>query len=147
MDSPERLIYPSLAELLDQLAIDQIKEVLDSVNRTSYAGEMRKIEHDLDLIFAEDRVQFDAHLIRLVIALAQINLHIWQTKEIMQNVPARFQQSMKLAHQINGIRNQIKNQIMEATGLRQSSTGKTNLSTDNLEGWVMSVLEPQESSE
>src|SRR5438034_28003 len=73
-----------------------------------FAAEMDRIEHDLDAILADTKVRVDAQLILLVIALAQINLHIWHTKDIMQTVPDRFQESMKLAHQLNGIRNQLK---------------------------------------
>lgn len=145
--SPARLEQPSLTELLDRLTIDQIKEVFDSENRESYAEEMRDIEHDLDLIFRESRLKLNAGLIRLIIALAQMNLHIWEIKKIMQTEPSRFQECMKLAHQLNGLRNQIKNQIMAETGLGEPSASKTNVLTDDLSGWALSILEPRESDQ
>ncbi|MGE3538412.1 MAG: hypothetical protein AB7N91_13400 [Candidatus Tectimicrobiota bacterium] len=142
MDSPvERLVSPSLAELLDRLAIDQIKEVKDSPHAAHYAEEIHRIIHDLDVIFAEAGIACTARLIRLVIALAQINLHIWHTKEMMQSGPEHFQECMKLAHQLNGIRNQIKNRILEDTGLHEPFAKKTNTATDSLTGWTLSVLE------
>ena len=144
MACKERQYLLPLAELIDRLAIDQIKEIFDSENRESYAEEMRDIEYDIDLIFRERGLKLDARLIRLVIALAQMNLHIWKTKETMQAEPSGFQECMKLAHQLNGLRNQIKNQIMAETGLGEASASKTNVLTDNLSGWAMSILEPRE---
>ena len=139
MDCRMRRVNPSVAELLDRLTVDQIKEVLDPEHATSYAAEMAKLEHDLDLFLEEGGVRLGGHLIALVIALAQINLHLWRTKDEMQVAPDRFQECMKLAHQLNGLRNQLKNRILEVVGGAPSER-KTNVSTEDLQGWRLSVL-------
>jgi hypothetical protein len=139
MASSDRRIEPSVAELIDRLTIDQIKEVLAGAPAASFAGEMRRIEQDLDTIFADTEVRLDAQMILLVIALAQINLHIWHTKDVMQTVPSRFQECMKLAHQLNGLRNQLKNRIEELYG--SGGSVKSNTATEDLEGWNLSVLQ------
>jgi len=145
VDNLTRQVYSSLAELLDRLAIDQIKEILDPVNRVSCAEELGRLEYALDLIFAEGKLKLDARFIWIVIALAQINLHIWRIKETMQTEPARFQECMRLAHQLNGIRNRIKNKIADEAGIDGQSAKKTNLETDSLEGWAMTVLGPRQT--
>ena len=103
------------------------------------------MEHDLEGVFHALGTTLDASLIRLVIALAQINLHIWHTKDTMQNEPAKFQECMKLAHQLNGIRNQLKNLINIRVGPQEGVQGKTNVETDQLEGWNMTILDRAEN--
>lgn len=50
-------------------------------------------------------------LIRVIIALAQLNLHIWN-KDIMEahhaSEPDRYMELLKLSHQLNGIRNRLR---------------------------------------
>ncbi len=141
MDCRTRRINPSVAELLDRLTVDQIKEVLDPEHATSYAAEMAKLEHDIDLLLQEHGVRLGGHLIALVVALAQINLHLWHTKDEMQAVPDRFHECMKLAHQLNGLRNQLKNRILDIVGgVPVPVERKTNISTEDLQGWHLSVL-------
>lgn len=140
MENSERFIQPSFSELIDKLTIDQIKQVL-LTEKENYADEMQKIEHDLDLWLKQKKIVIDSSFIRLIVALAQINLHIWKTKEVMQTTPDRFQDSMKLAHQLNGIRNQIKNILMQKSCKDKYIIRKTNTETDNLEGWKFSIIE------
>lgn len=127
------------SELLDNLTINQIKEVKLARHHRSYAKEMQNIMSDLELIIKEKRVKLTARLIRLLVVLSQINLHIWQAKEMMINEPSRFNRSMRLGHQLNGIRNRVKNLIIEEVSLADAVRKKTNISTDNLKGWQISL--------
>ena len=138
-DSEKRLVEPSIGDLIDRLTIGQIKEALDPVNHDSYCWEMKKIEDDLDVIIGRGELTIDARFVRLLIALAQINLHIWHAKERMQTMPGRYEDEMKLAHQLNGIRNQLKNRLARRGADDKRST-KGNLGTDDLTGWQLSVL-------
>jgi len=146
MGNSHTLTHPSLAELIDCLTVDQIKEVLDINNSASYGSKISRIKQDLDLIFTKNRMELDASFIRLIIALAQINLHIWRTKDIMQTKPDRFKECMKLAHQLNGLRNQIKNKILDKAGLCDQPMAKSNVETEDLKGWFMSILKSPEKS-
>lgn len=141
MGNSRTLIHPSLAELIDCLTIDQIKEVLNIGNSASCGTKMGRIEHDLNMIFAKGKTEFDASFVRLTIALAQINLHIWRTKDIMQTGPDHFNECMKLAHQLNGLRNQIKNKILDKAYRCDQYMTKSNVETEGLKGWSMSILE------
>lgn len=140
MDSTSgRQCLPTLADLIDRLCIDQIKEVLLSGNRESYAEEMQKLEHDITLIIQERDIELSARLLRVVIVLAQMNLHIWHNKDKMQADPEHYLELLKLAHQLNGIRNQMKNLILEISGDRQPSLRSTNVGTDDLKGWDINI--------
>lgn len=139
MDNKQRDCLVTFSELLDRLAIDQIKEVLVPEYRVSFSEEIRKLAHDINLIIGGKSIKLTSRFIRLIIILSQINLHIWHTKEIMVSEPDRSAASMKLAHQLNGIRNQIKNLLMKEAGFNDSAGEKTNINTDNLKGWNISI--------
>lgn len=139
MDDKQRQCLVPFSELLDKLTITQIKEILVPEQRASFSEEIRRLTHDINLISEGKVVKVTARFIRLIIVLAQINLHIWHTKEIMMENPDRFEECMKLAHQLNGIRNQTKNLLMEEAGPKESTGKRTNINTDNLVGWNFSI--------
>jgi hypothetical protein len=68
-----------------------------------------------------------------------MNLHIWHNKDLMQTDETRYNDLLKFAHQLNGIRNQMKNILMEETGDREKSAQRSNFNTDGLEGWEISL--------
>ena len=137
-DKERRFVLP-LAELIDRLTVDQIKEVLLEDGRASYADEMARLSHDMDLIIDEKSLGLSARLLRIVIALAQLNVHIWYHKDRMQEEPAHYDEHLRLAHQLNGIRNRLKNLLLEETGDRQKAAERSNFNTDGLQGWEISI--------
>ena len=141
MGSTTRYIYPSMSELIDRLTVVQLKEVLVPKGKESFGREIRRIENELDMIFSHAGKTLSSRFIRLVIALAQINLHIWKEKERMTHDESRFDQHLKLSHQLNGLRNQLKNELLEKVGTGEPSLVKTNIDTEDLKGWDLSVLQ------
>lgn len=139
MANKERQYLTPFAELIDRLTVDQIKEVLITEHKKSFAKEMEKLAHDIDLIIEERGLKLSARLIRIIIAIAQMNLHVWQNKDQMQKDPENYTDLLKLSHQLNGIRNQMKNLLLEETGDREKSDQRTNFDTDGLEGWDVSI--------
>ncbi|MHC4594738.1 MAG: NAD-dependent epimerase/dehydratase family protein [Planctomycetota bacterium] len=139
MRSKERRYLLPLTELIDRLTIDHIKEVLIPENKESYAQEMKILAHDIDLIIEERELKLSARLIRIITVLSQMNLHIWYNKDKMQKDPGRYSELLKFAHQLNGIRNQMKNLLLEETGDKEKSAVRTNFNIDGLEGWDISI--------
>ena len=139
MSSVERKYKVPLAELIDRLTVDQIKELLLSEGKSSYANEMEIIQHDINLIVTEREIALNARLLRIVIALSQLNLHIWLLKERMQQEPDKYDEFLKLAHKLNGVRNRMKNLLLEETGDREKSAQRSNVSIDGLTGWDVSI--------
>lgn len=133
----------SLGELIDRLAIDQLKQVFDPLGAEAYEREMLVLEQHIQeaLSAGPKSASSDIYFLRLVIALAQINLHIWRTKDVMQTAPDKFQPSMKLAHQLNGLRNQLKNRLSVMAAVARAVPVKTNTGTDGLQEWSLSVLD------
>jgi len=136
-----RKFLPPFAELVDRLTVDQIKEVLIPARANACAQEMQQIAHDLDLMISQKDIKLSARLIRMIIVIAQMNLHIWYNKDLMAESPDRYLELLKLAHQLNGLRNQVKNLLLEEVGDREKSAQWTNFNTDGLEGWSISLLE------
>jgi len=127
---------------VDRLTIDQIKEVLLPKHRESFAQEMLKIEHDIDAVIGEKRLKLTSRLLRIVVAIAQMNLHIWYNKDRMKQNPVdteAYMQLLKLSHQLNGVKNRMKNLLLEETNDREKSLEKSNFNTDGLSGWDISV--------
>jgi len=139
MVNNRRKCLPDLAEILDVLSIMQIKEVKLNKHRLSYAKEIQGLMRDIDFIIKDKKIKLNARFIRLLVVLSQVNLHIWNTKETMMRDTSHFNASMKLAHQLNGIRNRIKNLILTNISSGDKSKRKTNTNTDNLRGWHISL--------
>lgn len=133
-----RKYLPTLADLIDALSIDQIKEI-KLENKQSYALEMRKISHDIDVLISQKQIKLSARLIRMVIVIAQVNLFIWNNKDRMQEDPKQYNDLLKLAHQLNGIRNRIKNLLLQVSDELEPSKKRTNVETDDLKDWDISV--------
>lgn len=134
-----RQFHLPLAELIDRLCVDQIKEVLLNKDKASISKEIQLLEHDIDLLLGEGQVRCSARLLRLIIVLAQMNLHIWHQKDTMAADPDRYLEFLKLAHQLNGVRNRMKNLILEECGDREPSARRSNTETDGLQGWDVSI--------
>lgn len=150
MENSNNRMALTMGEMIDRMAIDQLKQVFEPFGTAdAYDREMLALEHEIQKVLntREWKAVRNVYFLRLVIALAQINLHIWHTKDIMQSVPEKFQSSMKLAHQLNGIRNQLKNRLTLLTAANHVNIPvKTNTGTDGLQGWSLSILEEPEAT-
>tara|TARA_R110000744_G_scaffold92160_1_gene178603 strand:- start:68 stop:481 length:414 start_codon:yes stop_codon:yes gene_type:complete len=132
-----KFVLPA-AELIDRLAVDQIKEMLFDDNK-SITKEIQNLSDDLEHIIAEKEIVFNTRLLRIIVALSQINVHIWYLKDKMQEDQERYDELLKLAHQINGVRNRLKNLLLEEFGDKEKSLLRSNFDTDGLEGWEVSI--------
>ncbi len=113
----KRQINITFAELVDQLTIDQIKEVLlPEEQAKNYASEIERLEHDIDLLINEKEIKLPAEFLRMIILLAQVNLYVWYNKDKMTKEPDNYMELLRFAQDLNSLRNYIKNLILEETG-------------------------------
>ena len=125
-----------LSELVDRLTISQIKLAFVPQNRTNFNKEIEMLNHDIDLIIQNNELRLNAKLISALVQLSQINLHIWNNKDLMQanlDNETEYLSLLKLAHQLNGIRNSIKNYLVELEGNVEDSHKRSNFETDGLD--------------
>ena len=110
-----RQYHLPISELIDRCTVTQIKLNTFVGEMDDYKNEIQRLLNDIDLIIKEKNLALTADLVQQVIALAQINLHIWQNKDLMQENlkdEKKYLAFLKKAHQMNGVRNQIKNRIL-----------------------------------
>ncbi len=124
--------YP-FAELIGALTVRQIKEVKKP--NPILKDEIQKISHDLDTLIGEKNLKLSAEFIRLVIYLAEMDCHIWYCQDQMDEHPDKYDEWLRMKHQINGLRNQVKGKISDYVG---DSNGHTNNSLDGLK-WEISI--------
>jgi hypothetical protein len=130
---------PSVGELMDRLAIDQLKQLMRPADTAELERDIQDVLHDLNLHLRQGAVRLDARTLRLAVAVAQLNWHIWVSKDRMQ--AEEHDAQLKLGHQLNGLRNQLKNALALSSGHSRADL-KTNTGVDGLSGWTVSVLEP-----
>lgn len=115
--SQGRQYLPTLADLVDRLAIVQLKAIFIPEHRDEYMRERELIEHDIDLILAGKPVTAsDLHAI-MVVMLA--NRFIWENESKARQGGSDQDKLLKLTHSINGVRNTAKNQIARLDGGRK----------------------------
>jgi len=140
MDEHSRILRPSFSEIIDRLSILNIKRFFIKKDAISFSKEIQKLHNDIDFYMDKNNILCNSQHFRLIISLAQINLNIWLTKEEMTNHNDNYLKNMKLGHQLNGIRNQLKNKILDINGLSERSFEKTNTTREDLSGWFISAL-------
>jgi len=112
----ERKYLPTLADLIDRLAISQLKENFLSEHKEEYAQEIKDILHDIDIMIQDSKITADT--IRAIVVLSQMNLHIWHN-EAEARKGNNAGENLLLTHGLNGIRNTAKNKIQEIVGGRK----------------------------
>jgi len=114
----KRKYLPTLAELIDRLAIVQLKEVFLPEHKEEYRQEIKDITHDIQLCINESDGTINAETIRAIVVLSQMNLHIWHNESDARK-GINSDENLRLTHGINGIRNTAKNKIQELCGGRK----------------------------
>ncbi len=124
-----------LSELIDRLTILEIKLVLDPTSAASYLDELSRIKNDIVIELEGKNYSLDLKTIQILITLGQMNLHIWYIKDTMKTQledDNSYAKNMKLAHQLNGLRNQLKNSLLSLDSDANVSSVRTNVDMDGL---------------
>jgi hypothetical protein len=124
-----------MPDLIEKMIIDIIKEFQLKQNIVDFESEINDLVYDIDEISKECNTHLSAQTIRKIIALTIINLFIWREKDLMWG--ENGDEHLKLSHQLNGIRNQIKNILFLDNSAKNDI--RTNINVDNLEGWKISL--------
>ena len=125
-----------LSELIDRLTINHIKLVKTNVENSGYIDEINKISSDMDKLIVSNNMSLNAKIIRMIIILSQINLHIWNNKDEMKrnlDNEKEYMKFLKLSHQLNGIRNKIRNILLDEEGISDIGHVRSNFETDGLD--------------
>ena len=126
---------PALGDLIDRLTVDQLKEAFHKSMRTSIRAEIADLEHDIDGWADRHQIKLSGRNVRIIIVLAQINYEIWMCKDRMEAEPKHYDQWLRRAHQLNGIRNQMKNLLLKNSSKGSRLCEASNVSVDQLKDW------------
>ena len=139
--SNSRQFLPPMSELIDRLTVTQIKQNLLGDESDDFYAEITKLINDINLIIDEKELKLSGQLIRAIVMMSQINLHIWRNKDMMQENlenETAYLAYLKKAHQMNGVRNLLKNYILGLEGVSDTSQLRSNFEVDGLE-WEMNL--------
>jgi hypothetical protein len=118
-----RKYLPTLAELIDRLSIVLLKEVFLQEHSAEYRAERALIEHDIDAILTEKRVDTAHYLnagdVRAVLMLMLSNRVIWENESRARAGEDGQDHLLKFTHSVNGVRNTAKNAIAAHIGDRK----------------------------
>lgn len=114
----QRKYLPTFAELIDRLAIVQLKYIFISENSDAYQQEMNDIIHDLNLIIKEKDIKITGDMIINIMRVMLTNRYIWENESKARLGGNEQDKLLKLTHSINGVRNTAKNVISNEIGER-----------------------------
>jgi hypothetical protein len=141
--SKDRQIFLTFSELIERLTVTQLRESLLKDGRDRNSQEIAAIESDLDLIIEEKGIKLTARLIRQIMVIGQINALIWGCKDRMQTCSGdtleekeAYNKDLRLSHQLNGIRNRMRNFMLVEIGDSDVIAPRSNTNIDGLDFFV-----------
>lgn len=114
----KRKYLPTYAELIDRLAIVQLKSIFIPENSNEYKQEMNDIIYDLNLIIKEKDIKITGEMIINIMRIQLTNRYIWENETKARSGGDSQDRLLKLTHSINGVRNTAKNMISNEIGER-----------------------------
>ena len=109
----KRKYLPTIAELIDRLAIVTLKSCKIPKNKKEYEKEAHLIMSDLNTL------KENGQKIRAILMLGITNNEIWINENKAREGGNEQDKLLKYTHAINGVRNQAMNVISNITGERK----------------------------
>jgi|AntAceMinimDraft_12_1070368.scaffolds.fasta_scaffold31377_2 hypothetical protein len=132
-----RKFLPGLGDLIDMLTVTQLRLVRSARPLAEDQNLHDDISSDISASLAE---QVDvAQIVDRAIALAHINSEIWNLKDAMTQVTVdseEYGSHLALAHQLNGYRTHIRNELNSLGSSQGAVLLRTNTESDGLGRWV-----------
>ena len=111
-----RQYLPTFAELVDRLAIVQLKQIYIPENASEYAKEIEMLLHDIGLLMPDE---VSPRMLHAVGVLFLVNRIIWENESKARAGGSEQDKLLKFTHSINGVRAKAKNVISEEMGERK----------------------------
>jgi len=111
----ERKYLHTLGELIDRLAIVQLKEIYIPANKEAYRSERAAIMHDIEMTLPG---LCTAEFVHAVMVIMLTNHYIWVNEGDVRKGRPDGENRLRATHMVNGVRNAAKNAIARQTGER-----------------------------
>jgi hypothetical protein len=115
----QRKYLPTFGDLVDRLAIVQLKAIFIAEHKKEYDAERALIEHDIDLVLNESGYKLSASDVRTIMVLMLANRFIWENESKAREGSTEQNHLLRLTHSVNGCRNTAKNVLMRNFGGRR----------------------------
>jgi len=115
----KRKYLPTIADLIDRMAICQLKAVFIPEHKPEYEKEIKEIMHDLNIIIKTKKPKDFGELVRAIQVNMLTNRFIWENESKAREGSSEQDYLLKLTHSINGVRNNAKNMISQQFGERK----------------------------
>jgi hypothetical protein len=113
-----RLYTPTFAELVDRLAIVQLKAIFIPEHAEEYEKEIQLIMHDMDEILTAKNANYTAKMVHATLMVGIVNLFIWVNESKAREGGSQQDHLLKTTHSVNGVRSTAKNVIAQGMGER-----------------------------
>ena len=141
----------TVTDLMDQMTIDQIKEVLlPPAGRDGIGRSLNSLSADLTGLFEDRNLKLTGRVLRLLSLVGQLNLETWRCKDRLDEEPESYTETLRHAQDLNGLRNRARNllqsELNEASPARQRASFFVTDEGIKLRKRIMADMENQSSS-
>ena len=131
----------NISDLIDRLSIDQNKQYQFEHSSKKYEESIQKNMKSIDIILKKKKIKLNEKNISILLSLSQVNLYIWFLREKISKQAKPDSMKIKLSHQINAVRNQLKNKLLQSLIKEKKFTNKkTNTNQEDLKDWELTAL-------
>lgn len=133
-----RRFLPGLGDLVDLMTVTQLRLVKLDVSSEVDRRLHEDLSSDIAGLLAESTRDWGA-VIERVISLTILNEEIWDLKDEMSKEGAHSEEYGKLltlAHQLNGYRNRLRNDLNALESPADHSIVRSNTGSDGLSRWI-----------
>lgn len=136
-----RKFLPGLGDLIDLMTVTQLRLARSGANIKADKQLHSDLKSDISAVLQGLDIDWSS-LIERVISLSLLNAEIWDLKETMSLVEdgsSLYAESLALAHQLNGYRNTMRNDLNTLQSGQSPALVRSNTGSDGLERWIPGV--------
>lgn len=136
-----RKFFPGLGDLIDLMTVTQLRLARSGANIEADKQLHKDLKSDISIVLQGLDIDWSS-LIERVVSISHLNAEIWDLKDRMSLVEdgtPMYADSLALAHQLNGYRNTIRNDLNKLQGGQSPALVRSNTGSDGLERWIPGV--------
>lgn len=136
-----RKFFPGLGDLIDLMTVTQLRLKKSGANIEADKQLHKDLKSDITIVLQGLDIDWSS-LIERVVYISHLNAEIWDLKDRMSLVEdgsSVYADSLALAHQLNGYRNIIRNDLNKLQGGQSPALVRSNTGSDGLERWIPGV--------
>lgn len=137
-ENATRRFLPGLGDLIDLMTVTQLRLVKLPASSEKDGRLHEDLSSDISVLMAESNLNWAA-LVERVISLSILNAEIWDLKDKMSTEgegSGEYARLLTCAHQLNGFRNRLRNDLNALHGHGDGSIVRSNTGSDGMSRWI-----------